>query len=102
MKFQSTFRGGTRLAGGIINYFNGCGKLYEKSIARYAVHKITDINEKRIPYLKEYPFQGSKALDFDNFIIAELMERKAHLTESGLKQIIEIKKGMGFEKSETS
>jgi len=30
------------------------------------------------------------------------MERKAHLTESGLKQIIEIKKGMGFEKSETS
>jgi hypothetical protein len=51
------------LMNSIYNYFN-CGKLYEKSIARYAVHKITDINEKIIPYLKEYPFQGSKALDF--------------------------------------
>lgn len=38
----------------ILNYFN-CGKLYEKSIARYVVQKTTDINEKIIPFLKEYP-----------------------------------------------
>jgi hypothetical protein len=34
--------------------------------------------------------------------IAELMKGKAHLTESGLNQVIEIKKGMGGEKPETS
>lgn len=78
----------------ISDYFN-CGKLYEKSIARYAVHKISDINGKIIPFLKKHPLQGSKGLDFSHFMqIAELMEAKAHLTESGLKQIIEIKKGM--------
>lgn len=43
----------------ILNYFN-CGKLYEKSIARYVVQKTTDINEKIIPFLKKYPVQGQK------------------------------------------
>lgn len=90
--FSTTYSG---YSNSILNYFN-CGKFYEKSIARYVVQKTTDINEKIIPFLKKFPLQGSKGLDFSHFMqIAELMKVKAHLTESGLKQVIEIKKGMG-------
>jgi hypothetical protein len=45
----------------------GCGNVYKsREIFDYRVSKFSDIEEKIIPFLKNYPIQGVKALDFDD------------------------------------
>lgn len=57
--------------------------------------KFSDIRDKIIPLFSDYPLIGSKALDFQKFCeVAKLIEKKAHLTSEGLKEIVLIKKEM--------
>ena len=48
-----------------------------------------------MPFFDKFPIQGVKNKDYLDFIkIKNLVESKAHLTETGLNKIIEIKSGM--------
>lgn len=74
-----------------------CGKISMKSngVVHFVVYKFSDICSHIIPLLSKHPLLGEKAKDFNNFCkVAELMKNKAHLTESGLQNIIQIKEGM--------
>lgn len=75
-----------------------CGTLqidYDKFAVYFVVTKLTDITDKLIPLFNKYPLQGTKRLDYADFVkIAELMKNKAHLTKEGLDQIRQIKAGM--------
>jgi len=51
----------------------------------------SDIENKIIPFFKEYSIKGVKALDFDDWCkVAELVQNKEHLSKEGLKKITEI------------
>jgi len=75
-----------------------CGKVYKKSnkdAVDFMVTGFSDITNKIIPFLCEYPILGKKSEDFKDFcIIAELMKNKKHLTKEGIKEILRIKAGM--------
>lgn len=75
----------------------GCGTINVKSsdVVHFVVYKFSDICSHIIPLLSKHPLLGNKAKDFQSFCeVAELMKNKAHLTESGLQKIIQIKEGM--------
>nr|YP_009663663.1 LAGLIDADG endonuclease [Dactylella tenuis]QCW06801.1 LAGLIDADG endonuclease [Dactylella tenuis] len=76
----------------------GCGYLKKKTnqeVWDFVVTKFSDINEKIIPFFLNYPIQGEKLNDFQDFCrIADLMKNKAHLTKEGLDKIRLIKSGM--------
>jgi hypothetical protein len=66
-----------------------------KNALDYRVKKYSDIVEKIIPFFENYPIQGEKLKDFEDFKkVAELMQKGAHLTELGLLDIKKIKSGM--------
>jgi hypothetical protein len=45
----------------------------------------------------EHKIEGIKSLDFKDFCLAaELISKKSHLTEDGMKEIINIKSRMNF------
>jgi hypothetical protein len=79
----------------------GCGNIYRLKYARYArwrphvklkVSNFRDISEKVIPFFKKYPLQAKKSESFDKFCqAAEIIERKEHLTEQGIKRIKALK-----------
>lgn len=59
------------------------------------VTKFSDIVYKIIPFFNKYPIEGVKGEYFNNFYkVAEMMNKKKHLTQSGLEQIRQIKTGM--------
>jgi hypothetical protein len=76
-----------------VNYFNS-GALYENTgHVTYLASKLSDIQEKIIPFFQKYPLQGYKYSDYEKFCsVAELMKKKAHLNPEGLEEIIKIKK----------
>ena len=71
-----------------VNFFK-CGRVYPNRDAfYYRVSKFDDIMEKIIPFFKNYPIKGMKALDFSDFCrVAEMMKAKQHLTEERLEKI---------------
>lgn len=81
------------LMANFINYFNS-GAIYENTEhVTYRTSKLSDIQEKIIPFFQKYPLQGYKFRDYEKFCsVAELMKNKVHLTSEGLEKIIEIKK----------
>ena len=74
----------------------GCGNIHKhREVFDYLVEKLSDINNKIIPFFNKYQIEGVKSKDFEDFCkAAELMRNKAHLTEEGLSKIREIKSGM--------
>ena len=78
-----------------IKYFD-CGRVYKnRNTFEFHVSKLSDLNEKIIPFFTNYPILGVKSKDFEDFCkVAELMNNKKHLTEEGLEQIKKIKAGM--------
>lgn len=51
----------------ILEYLD-CGGVYKKGIAfDYRVTKLSDTEEKIIPFFLKYPIKGVKALDFEDF-----------------------------------
>ncbi len=75
-----------------------CGTLQIDSgrfVVYFVVTNLTDITDKLIPLFNKYPLQGTKKLDYADFVkIAVLMKNKSHLTAEGLDQIRQIKTGM--------
>lgn len=48
-----------------------------------------------IPFFKQYPVQGLKGLDFEDFcLVARLVENKEHLTGDGMAKILKIRDRM--------
>uniref|UniRef100_UPI0030E1934F hypothetical protein n=1 Tax=Dematophora necatrix TaxID=2751867 RepID=UPI0030E1934F len=85
------------LLNNMVTYLN-CGRYY-KSLTRnegqYLVTVFSDIYEKIIPLLKEYPLLGNKKQDYLDFVqIAELIKSKDHLTEQGVQKIKLIQNNM--------
>lgn len=81
----------------LVKYLN-CGSYYLKSkqnVGDFIVSRLTDINEKIIPFFEKYSIIGVKALDFSDFCKAsKLIQNKAHINKLGLDQIRSIKAGM--------
>lgn len=81
----------------ISNYLD-CG-LIEKPITRssatFVVYKSEDIYNKIIPFFKNYPLQGIKFLDFQDFEkVACILNNKSKLTNKDLELIKNIKLNM--------
>ena len=74
----------------IVTYLN-YGRYYKtptRDEGQYLVTVFSDINDKLIPFLNEYPLLGVKKEDYLDFVqIAELIKSKAHLTDEGLEKI---------------
>ena len=68
-------------------YSLDCGKVIVRSnklACDYKINKFTDLIHKVIPFFTQYPLQEAKSKDFSDFMkVAELMQKKAHLTEEG-------------------
>ncbi|UYZ01842.1 LAGLIDADG family homing endonuclease (plasmid) [Peribacillus frigoritolerans] len=81
----------------IVTYLN-CGRYYKsptRDEGQYLITVFSDINDKLIPFLNEYPLLGTKKDDYIDFAeIAELIKSKAHLTNEGLEKINIIKSNM--------
>jgi hypothetical protein len=61
----------------------------------FKVTSYSDISEKIIPFFNKYPVLGVKSKDFEDFKkVANLMEKRLHLTPEGLDQIKKMKLGM--------
>lgn len=78
------------LLSNIVTYLN-CGRYYKsptRNEGQYLVTVFSDISEKIIPLLNEYPLLGVKKQDYLDFVqIADLIKSKAHLTEQGKEKI---------------
>jgi hypothetical protein len=79
--------------------FLGCGKVVKRpgglEACDFIVNSIKSLDEKIIPFFKNYELLGVKSKDFEDFCkVVNLMEKKAHLTQEGLEEIKKIKSGM--------
>lgn len=85
----------TNLIKSFIEYF-GCGRIKEeKLIINFIVSKFSDIENIIVPFFKQYPLQGNKALNLADFCKAvERIKTKSHLTNAGMEEILKIKSGM--------
>lgn len=85
------------LLNNIVTYLN-CGRYYRwpvRNEGQYIVTVFSDIYEKIIPLLDEYPLLGIKKEDSLDFLqTAELIKSKSHLTEEGIAKIKSIKNNM--------
>ena len=74
------------------------GRYYKsptRNEGQYLITIFSDINNKLIPFLKEYPLLGVKQEYFLDFLkIAKLIESKTHLTDEGLDTIKLIQSNM--------
>lgn len=75
--------------------FFGCGKhlLRRNSLAGdFKVSGIKGLTNIIIPFFEKYSLLGTKIISFKRLcLVAEIIEKKGHLTEEGLKQIRDIK-----------
>ena len=83
--------------------FFGCGRIYrnrrynnhKEDIFRYCVRRISDIEEKIVPFFMENPLKTSKVEDFKKFVQAiGLIKERKHLNRDGLKEIGKIAQTM--------
>jgi len=75
----------------------GCGRveISNKSWACYVVTAFPDILNKIVPFFDQYPMQGVKQKNFDDFNrVVSLVKSKEHLSKLGLEKIKQIKIGM--------
>ena len=81
-----------------LHKFLKCGNTFKYSnedFIRLRVRNFKDIYHKIIPLFKKYKIEGIKYLDFQDFCeVAELINKKAHLTVEGYEQIKIIKSRM--------
>ncbi len=81
----------------------GCGRIYKnKDVFEYRVSKFSDIEDKIIPFFKNYPLKGVKSSDFDDWcLVVEIMKDKKHLTLEGLEQIKQIQARMNKQRNQS-
>lgn len=79
----------------MVNYFKVGLITKSRNTNVFYVSNIKDINNVIIPFFKKYPLYGSKSLDFSDWCKAALLiQNKEHLTESGLKNFINLKENI--------
>ena len=81
---------------GISKFFE-CGRVENRKTEAcdFTVNSFKAFDEKIIPFFLEYPLQGSKFKDFQDFNkIIKILKIKGHLTKEGLDIIKDIKAGM--------
>jgi hypothetical protein len=75
-------------------YF-GVGKISGSDVVSYRVDSVNSLVNCIIPHLDKYPLLTQKKADYDLFKrIVILMDKKLHLTDKGLQEIINIKAAM--------
>lgn len=63
----------------------------------FRVTKFNDIKNIIIPFFQKYQIHGFKALDFADFCkVAEMMNKREHLSAEGLEEIKQIKARMNL------
>lgn len=71
--------------GSLVGYLD-CGNIYKKcsvSVVYYEVKKVSDLNDKILPFFIKYPLLGSKKENFEDFCkIVSRVKDGSHLTES--------------------
>jgi hypothetical protein len=82
-------------------YFS-CGSCYLSSdIVDFVVTKLSDLDNKILPFFNDYPLQGVKALDLEDFKkVADIMRVKGHRSPEGLEELLKIKAGMNRGRSQ--
>ena len=74
--------------------FFGCGSVrYSRSdrTYKYEVRSVKDLVTKVLPHFEEYPLQGSKRDDFENFaLICKRVRANLHMNRRHLREIIEL------------
>ena len=83
----------------IAEYLN-CGKIYKhsKNAVVFRVSKLSDINQNIIAFFSKYHILGVKAKDFKDFcFVADILNKKGHLTKDGLDLIRQTKAKMNTE-----
>ena len=79
-------------------FFGGIGSIHvekSKDMAGFYVRNLKDINNIIIPHFKKYPLLTCKKIEYELWIkCLEIINRKEHLTDSGLLKIISIKTSM--------
>jgi hypothetical protein len=78
----------------------GCGFIYKypkRSAIILQISNFKDIYNKIIPMFNEYNIKGVKYSNFQDFcLVAELVNKKDHLTLKGLEEIKKIKSRMNI------
>jgi hypothetical protein len=74
-----------------------CGTIrYRKDgVCYFEVRKFSDIQNKVIPFFDRFPLKSKKADDYRIFkLITLIVFQKQHLTESGMKELLELRETM--------
>ncbi len=88
------------------DYFN-CGRIsvnyrhdnHREDLYRFCVKSQKELRDKIIPFFKEYQLKTSKKNDFEIFSeVLELMSKKEHLSQKGIKKIINLIEKMNTKK----
>ena len=76
---------------------------HHEQLYRFCVRNRQDLEQKIVPFFRQYSLQTAKRLDFERFCkVLLMMKDKKHLSESGLNEIRQIvKQKMEEESSET-
>lgn len=86
-----------------IKLFFGCGRIFvnrrndnhREHIYRYCVRSLKDLTETIIPFFQKHSLQTKKNVDFKIFCrVVQMMNKKQHLTNTGLDTIIQLKSTM--------
>ena len=87
--------------------FFGCGRIFvnhrhdnhNEDLYRFCIRSYSDLKEKIVPFFKENELQTAKFEDFKTFAkIIDLMSKKEHLSEKGIRNIINLAKTMNTKK----
>jgi len=82
-----------------LQLFFGCGSVtvnrrhddHRQDMWRFGVRRLSDLEDRIVPFFEQYPLLTAKAGDFASFARAvRLMKERAHLSMSGLRQIAAI------------
>jgi hypothetical protein len=94
----------------LVQQFFGVGRLYcnrrydnhKENLNQFVVARRSDLLTKIIPFFRKYRLRTAKQLDFEKFVTCmKVIETDAHLTPSGLLQILEITQTMNHCKPRT-
>lgn len=81
----------------------GCGRIYHLSYERYGwsphvklkVGNMTDLGERLIPFLDQYPLQAKKRFVYQYFReVVHMIRAKSHLTNQGFERILVLRDKM--------
>ncbi len=79
----------------LVNFLR-CGQVYfYKNHSEFICQSFKDNYEKILPFFRQYPILGVKSRDFEDWgKVAEMINKKAHLTSEGFDQIRQIRAGI--------